>query len=95
MPPDATTATDNSPASETQIALAKQLIRQIAQYGDDPAPKIQAKLKAAGLTRLADLTYAEIHKLIQALGVKNLEAFFTASLLGHLKSAAPQGNSGN
>lgn len=90
LDPHATAATNNSPCSDAQIEAIKSLIREIAQLDPGITPKIQAKLKQAGLSKLVDLTQSEADGLKRSLQIKNLDAFFAASLAGHAKFRQPE-----
>lgn len=91
--PAAVKATDNSPAGQTQIDEAKNLMRQVSQNGQpDIADRVKAKLMQSGLSKLADLSMAEIDRLNKALSIRNLEAFFTTSLQGHASQASQAKN---
>lgn len=72
----------DGPCSADQVATIKALATEIEQLQPGIAAKIREKILSAGLQKLADLTCREADVLIQALRIKNLEAFFTAVLSG-------------
>jgi len=80
-----TSAKNTDPATETQVAEARKLIGEIEQSSPKFTERIAAKIKESGLGKLVDLNQSEIEALIRDLRVKNLEAFFAASLEGHAK----------
>lgn len=72
----------DGPCSADQVTTIKTLATEIEQLQPGIAGKIREKILAAGLQKLADLTCREADVLLQALRIKNLEAFFTAAITG-------------
>lgn len=72
----------DGPCSADQVATIKTLATEIEQLQPGITGKIREKLLVAGLQKLADLTCREADVLLQALRIKNLEAFFTAAITG-------------
>lgn len=76
---------NTDPATIEQQNRIRQLGGEVEQLQPGFTAKLVAKLRESGLARLADLTVSEADDLIQQLVVKNLDAFFAASLEGHAK----------
>lgn len=89
LPDAATVAHMTGPCSQEQIERAKQLITEINQLQPGIVDKIKAKLVAAGMQKIADLSMQDCNSLLAQLGRKNVEAFFVAELT---KPAATSGN---
>ena len=80
------TGPSDGPCDESQINEIKNLIKQLAQTDGEAQPnRIKAHLQASGM-KLADLSRSEADLLLQGLAVKNMEAFFDASLRGSAKN---------
>lgn len=84
-PSPATSVRNNDPATEPQVARIRQLGSEIEQSQPGFTARLAAKLRESGLVKLVDLTVSEADSLIQQLTIKNLDAFFAASLEGHAK----------
>lgn len=76
----ATSAALAGPCSQHQIDQAKALVQELEQMQPGVSAKIKAKLKAAGMQKLSELTIANMDSLLQQLSVRNIEAFFAANL---------------
>lgn len=72
----------DGPCSADQVTTIKTLATEIEQLQPGITGKVKAKILAAGLQKIADLTCREADVLLQALRIKNLEAFFTAAITG-------------
>lgn len=88
LDPQATSGESPGPCSETQIEQIKTLMRQLSQMEGqaDIGERVKAKLASHGMAKLADLNATEAEAMLQALTVKNMEAFFDADLKGHSKN---------
>jgi hypothetical protein len=76
------------PANQGQVdEIKRDLLPTLAQSDPGLYQKLVAKMKAAGL-KFSDLSFADARSLIQQLRLKNLEAFFAASLTKYIEPAA-------
>lgn len=80
LPPDARQAENAGPCTAAQVELAKQLVAELEQMQPGISKKIKAKLVAAGLSKISDLTLGDCERLLQQLGRRNIEEFLAASL---------------
>jgi hypothetical protein len=88
QPPEANAARVDGPASQGQVdELKKDLLPMLAQGNQELYQRLVAKMKAAGL-KFADLSFEDARSLIEQIKMKNLEAFFAASLVKHTEPAA-------
>lgn len=74
-----------TPASEQQIAEIKSLLNQIVQLEGfaNTGEKVRDHFTQHGIGKFADLNHREAQEFINALGQRNLEAFFGLSLQGY------------
>ena len=80
----ATSAALTGPCSQDQIDRAKALVQELEQMQPGVSAKIKQKLLSAGMKKLSELTMANMDGLLQQLGARNIEAFFTANLSGFI-----------
>lgn len=80
LPADAREAQNAGPCSQAQVDMAKSLIAEIEQMQPGTAAKVRAKIQAAGLAKLADLSMGDMERFLNQLGNRNVEAFFAADL---------------
>jgi hypothetical protein len=72
----------DGPCTANQVATIKTIATEIEQLQPGITAKVRVKILEAGLQKLADLSCREADMLIQALRLKNLEAFFAAKIEG-------------
>ena len=73
---------DGDPCTVEQVSAIKTLIAEIEQLQPGTTQKIKDRLTSVGLQKVVDLTFGEARTLEQSLRLKNMDAFFSASLKG-------------
>jgi hypothetical protein len=68
------------PATEEQIAELRGLVRSTEQFSPGMGDKITKRLSEAGLTKFAELSQWSICRLIDAVAMDQLKAFFDDSI---------------
>jgi hypothetical protein len=88
QPADVHEARVAGPASQGQVdEIKRELLPTLVQSNPDLYAKLIAKMKAAGL-KFSDLSFEDARRLIEQIKLRNLEAFFAASLTKHIEPAA-------
>ena len=75
-----TTTSVNAPCTKFQEEHIKSMLRELEQIKPGSTAKFIELLAASGRKKIAEFTVLEADACINALGIKNLEAFFTQSL---------------
>lgn len=79
---NATSMEVDGPCTSDQVTAIKTLIAEIEQLQPGTTQKVKDRLLSVGLQKIVDLTYREAEILENSLKIKNMEAFFAASLKG-------------
>lgn len=77
---DTRQAENAGPCTAAQVELAKTLVAELEQLQPGISKKIKAKLVAAGLSKISDMTLGDCERFLGQLGRRNIEEFFAASL---------------
>ncbi len=77
--------TNDDPCLEPQIQEIKDALGVAEQLPGlkDIVARVKAKLVSCGLKKLADLTYSDAARLLEAINRKQVDAFFEADLKAH------------
>src|SRR6056297_1371408 len=77
----------SAPATQTHRKEILVLMHRLKDEGvTDIFDQVKAKLRAANLQALTDLTVAEADRLIRALQVKEIESWIDSAITGHKRS---------